>query len=114
VHSAQMLAERVEALHGARLVLGDFNAGERSAPLATLLACGLRDSFRALHPDAREVGTFHAFRGGLAGEKIDHVLATHELEPVEAAIHSAPGANGRWPSDHHPVSAKFAWKPRAP
>jgi hypothetical protein len=36
----------------------------------------LADTFRALHPDAREVGTFHGFQGAATGDKIDAVLAS--------------------------------------
>lgn len=109
VRSAELIAQRVRATEGPNIVLGDLNAGETSAPLDRLTAAGLRDSFRALHPDRRDVGTFHAFRGGLDGDKIDHILATPELTPLAAEILSAPASNGRWPSDHHPVTATFAW-----
>jgi exonuclease III len=61
-----------------------------------------------LHPSATQVGTFHAFRGGLDGARIDFVLATDDFMPLAASILSAPAANGRWPSDHHPVVAVYA------
>ena len=90
---------------GPHLVLGDFNAGESSAPLQALRAAGLRDTYRDMHPEAGPVGTFHAFRGGLAGEKIDAVLASSHFATDDATILSQPAPGGRYVSDHHPVAA---------
>ena len=104
-HAAELIAERVARTDTPCLVLGDFNAGERSAPLAVLSAAGLRDTFREVHPEATAVGTFHAFRGGTAGEKVDYVLASRGVATLAAAILSEPGPNGRFVSDHHPVAA---------
>jgi endonuclease/exonuclease/phosphatase family metal-dependent hydrolase len=106
--SAQLIAARLAQRGGAHIVLGDLNAGEDEPPLAALRAAGLVDSFRVLHPSAKQVGTFHAFRGGLDGARIDFVLATADFTPLSASILSAPAANGRWPSDHHPVVAVYA------
>jgi len=111
--SAQLIAARVAQRGGANIVLGDLNAGEDEPPLATLRAAGLVDSFRALHPHAKQVGTFHAFRGGLDGARIDFVLATDDFTPLSASIVSAPAPNGRWPSDHHPVVVSYGVAPNA-
>jgi endonuclease/exonuclease/phosphatase family metal-dependent hydrolase len=110
LRSAELIAARVGAAAGPQLVLGDFNAGEDSAPLAALRAAGLRDSYRAVHPDASAVGTFHAFAGGTSGEKIDYVLIGAGLRTLDAAILSAAAANGRWPSDHHPAFALLSFE----
>lgn len=109
--SAQLIAARVAQRAGAHIVLGDLNASENEAPLAALRAVGLVDSFRALHPDVQQAGTFHAFRGGLDGARIDFVLASAEFTPLSASILSAPAANGRWPSDHHPVVVSYGLAP---
>jgi endonuclease/exonuclease/phosphatase family metal-dependent hydrolase len=105
LRSAELIAQRIAAHSGPHVVLGDFNTGERSEPLAALRAAGLRDTFRDVHPDATEVGTFHAFRGGTDGEKIDFVMAGPGLTTKAAAILSEPGPSGRWPTDHHMVVA---------
>lgn len=105
--SAALLGERLRAEPGPHLVLGDFNAGENSAPLDTLRDCGLRDTFRDVAPDASEVGTFHAFRGGRRGAKIDYVMVDRGLATEHAEILDQPGARGRWPSDHHAVIARL-------
>lgn len=109
--SAELVAQRLRTVPGPHVVLGDCNAGEGSPPLGALHAAGLRDTFRELHADARDVGTFHAFRGGTDGDKIDHVLASKGLVSRRAAILTAPGPNGRWPSDHHGVVALLAFAP---
>lgn len=109
VRSAELLAQRLAAHPGPHLVLGDFNAGEHSEPLAALRAAGLRDTFRDVHPAATAVGTFHAFRGGTDGEKIDHVMAGAGIVTRSAAILAEPGPNGRWPTDHHPVVAEMVF-----
>jgi len=105
--SAQLIAARVAQRGGANIVLGDLNATEVDPSLVALRAVGLVDSFRALHPSATQAGTFHAFRGGLDGARIDFVLATADFTPLSASILSAPFANGRWPSDHHPVVVSY-------
>jgi len=105
LESARLLARRIAAAPGPHLLLGDLNCGEASAPLAALRAAGLRDTFRDLHPDATAVGTFHGFRGTTSGEKIDYVLADRGLATLAAELLVAPGPDGRWPSDHHFVTA---------
>ncbi len=106
------------------LVTGDFNAGETNAAFQRLLqapesaeapesagaaeASGetpLFDTFRAMHPAAREVGTFNGFEGTTTGEKIDAVLASEEWEILAAEI-VRDRRQGRYPSDHFPVTAK--------
>lgn len=105
LESARLLAIRIAATPGPHLVLGDLNCGETSAPLDALRAAGLRDTFRDLHPDATAVGTFHAFRGATDGAKIDYVLVDRRFATLAAELLTAPAANGRWPSDHHFVTA---------
>jgi endonuclease/exonuclease/phosphatase family metal-dependent hydrolase len=104
--SARLMLERIRSRTPSGdpvLVTGDFNAGERDPAFQALLV-ELVDTFRAVHPDAREVGTYHAFRGGTAGAKLDAVLASPEWEVVDAGI-VAGRHDGRYPSDHHPVVA---------
>jgi endonuclease/exonuclease/phosphatase family metal-dependent hydrolase len=85
------------------LVTGDFNAGESDHAFQALLG-GLTDTFRAVHPQAREVGTYHAFRGGTGGPKIDAVLVSGGWDVLDAGILAAR-YEGRYPSDHYPVVA---------
>ncbi len=108
--SAELVVQRLRTTPGPHVVLGDCNTGEATPPLDALRAAGLRDTFRDVHPEARDVGTFHRFRGGSTGDKIDFVLADAELVTEQAAIRAEPGATGRWPSDHHGVVATLRWR----
>lgn len=92
------------------IVTGDFNAGEQNAAITQLLRdagsrAPLIDTFRAMQPDAKEVGTFTGFTiGQTTGDKIDYVLVTPGIEVVSAAIDRTT-RDGRYPSDHFPVTA---------
>jgi len=104
---ATLMVERIkESRRGDEpvIVMGDFNAGEENPAYRPLLEMNLRDSFRDVHPDAEEVGTFHAFRGRTTGQKIDGILVTDNWETLEANIDHT-NRDGRYPSDHFPVTA---------
>jgi endonuclease/exonuclease/phosphatase family metal-dependent hydrolase len=97
------------------VVTGDFNAGENN-PVVTYLkgktaADSVKtpvpiDTFRVLHPDVKDVRTGHAFRGGRQGHKIDYVLAPPGAKVLEAQI-LYDNVDGRYPSDHYPVTARL-------
>ena len=89
---------------------GDFNCDQGSEPYQELQGEKvLSDSFRVLHPmrDDNE-GTFHGFSGMPGAERIDWILGTEQFKPIEAAI-DRTDADGRYPSDHFPVSVVFEW-----
>lgn len=102
------------------IVTGDFNAGERNAAVRYLLGerlpdepfdgrtspLPLVDTFRAVAPKEAEVGTFHAFKGGTGGDKIDYILVSPGVETLAASI-DRRHHNGRYPSDHYPVTARL-------
>jgi endonuclease/exonuclease/phosphatase family metal-dependent hydrolase len=107
--SAALLLERIAAAGGDEpvLITGDFNAGEGNNAFVALTSSArvpLFDTFRALHPDSTEVGTFHGFDGRTSGEKIDAILAGRRWEVRSASI-VRTAADGRYPSDHYPVIA---------
>ena len=115
-HQSQPSRERSVALLLARIaardprapvvVTGDFNAGEDN-PAAVAMRASFRDSFRVREPDAKEVGTFNGFKiGQTAGEKIDFVFVEPGTEVLEAAI-VRTSRDGRYPSDHFPVTARI-------
>lgn len=92
------------------VITGDFNVGEDNPALTTLTAplgqAPFLDSFRVLHREAREVGTFSDFRFGEYGpEKIDYVLVQPGTEVMSSEIIRF-SRNGRYPSDHFPVTAR--------
>jgi endonuclease/exonuclease/phosphatase family metal-dependent hydrolase len=109
LQGGQLMAERIASRltgQAPALVTGDLNAGERNPALAALTKNGelLSDTFRAVHPDEKQAGTFHGFTGEPGEEKIDYVLATRQWRVLGAGIlHDHDGA--RFPSDHFPVIA---------
>jgi endonuclease/exonuclease/phosphatase family metal-dependent hydrolase len=113
--SAQLLKQRIaERANPAEpiIVTGDFNVGEDNPALHELVgqpgAGGgmLVDTFRVLHPNETEVGTFSGFKFGATGNaKIDYVLVEPGTEVLDAAI-VRTSRNERYPSDHFPVTAK--------
>jgi len=113
---AMLLAKRIAERKRQEpvVVTGDFNAGEESAVVKIMTGRSpdspvkLVDTFRALHAEAREVGTFHNFRGGVGGAKIDYIFATPGGKILAAEILRAH-RKGRYPSDHYPVTAKIAF-----
>jgi len=113
--SAALIARRIASRnHKDPFVLtGDFNAGEDNPVVKYLTGKGavetpvvLVDTFRVLHPDVKDVRTGHSFRGGRKGNKIDYVLATPSAEVLEAEI-LYDNIDGRYPSDHYPVTARL-------
>ena len=103
------------------VVTGDFNAGENN-PVITYLkgkiavegpdgskvktSVPMIDTFRVLHPDVTDVGTFNAFKGDRSGNKIDFVFVPPGTKVLEAQI-LYDNVDGRYPSDHYPVDARF-------
>ena len=99
------------------IVTGDINAGEDNPVIAILKAedspVPLRDTFRVLHPDVKDVGTTNGrYTGKRDGAKIDYVLVGPGIQTLEAVIDQVP-RNGKYPSDHYPVTATIRFKPVA-
>ena len=112
---AQLIMQRIrDRKHPDPFILtGDFNAGEDNPVIAYLKGTGeledanpipLVDSWRAMHPDEEEVGTFTRFTGNIDGPKIDYIFVTPATEVKEANI-DLVNRDGRYPSDHFPVTA---------
>jgi endonuclease/exonuclease/phosphatase family metal-dependent hydrolase len=59
-----------------------------------------------LHPDLKDVRTAHEFKGTRQGNKIDYVFVPQGTKVLEAEI-LYDNVNGRYPSDHYPVTASF-------
>ena len=107
LESARLIAARFA---DERLLLtGDFNAPEASAPIETLRGAGFVDAFRVLHSEATDVGTFTGFRAEPGPGKIDYVFFHGEVEVFAAGIDRSR-FDGRWPSDHFPVTATVRWR----
>lgn len=110
LESAEIVRDLAERLGTSApvLVLGDFNAAETNAPMQALRRSEggftLSDSFRLLHAEATDVGTFNSWRGETDSEKIDAVFVGPGIRVLEAEI-LRDNEEGRYPSDHYPVRA---------
>lgn len=107
--SAEMLRSRAEARPEGEpvILMGDFNAGESNKAMVTLRGSGetaFLDTFRVVHPTADDDGTFNGFDGKTDGERIDSILVDRSWT-IEAAEIVRTNDDGRYPSDHFPVTA---------
>jgi len=119
--SAVLLAQRVHQRkhRDPFIVTGDFNTGESNPVVMYLKAkttlsgadgresdnpVPMVDTFRMLHPDAKDVRTAHGFRGNRKGNKIDYIFTPSSIRVLEAEI-LYDNVDGRYPSDHFPVTA---------
>lgn len=114
--SAQLILDRIahRQHQDPVLLMGDFNAGEDNPAFRALLTDSivrLIDTFRERHPDARAVGTYHAFRGDTTGARIDAILTGPGWQVIDAGIVRF-SEGGRFPSDHFPVTAVVRLSPR--
>jgi len=127
--SVRLLIERVAGRsHPAPVILtGDFNAVESNPVVLRLMgrplpqrtptapttapSPRLTDAFRAIHPNAGRVGTYHDFAGRRNGPKVDYIFATPDVTITDADILHG-NRNGQYPSDHFPVTAVLRLPPR--
>jgi endonuclease/exonuclease/phosphatase family metal-dependent hydrolase len=92
------------------ILTGDFNVTEDHEGYQTLVgesASGPRlvDVYRLVHSKPRpDESTFGNFKGNRRGKRIDFILATPDVTASEATI-VRTNDNGRYPSDHYPVTA---------
>lgn len=93
------------------LLMGDFNVGPESEPHRILLddaddGVRLFDAYRHLHPQrAADEATWHGFTGAADGSPIDWILCSPHFH-VESCDIDRTRFDGRYPSDHFPVTAK--------
>lgn len=112
--SAEMIARRIadRRYKDPVVLMGDLNAGESSRPIEYLTGrvagspVKLLDTFRVLHPGAENTGTFCAFRGTTSGAKIDYIFVLPGTKVLGAQI-VHDNRDGRYPSDHFPVTASL-------
>lgn len=112
--SAKVIRRKMRELHpeGSTVIVGDFNAREDDEEYAELLGAAADDdgpkyidAYRQVHPKRQpDEATFHGFKGGKDGSRIDWIFQSEDLTATEAHIDRAH-EDGRLPSDHYPVTA---------
>lgn len=119
LESARLIRAQVEALDPGTpvLLLGDFNA-QAGGRVHRILTSGERGG-RALvdlhadyPPGKEQSGTLSGFGRPpreWIGLRIDWILASEGLAPLEATIDRAR-YRGRYPSDHYPLRALLAYR----
>ncbi len=125
-----LLTARMQKRQHADLIImtGDLNSGENNPAVRYLKGereleaapNGLSknplpfvDTFRVLHPDDSDVGTFHSFKGTTANTKIDYIFVPPGTKVLQAAI-VRDHQGDRYPSDHFPVTALLHLPDRTP
>jgi endonuclease/exonuclease/phosphatase family metal-dependent hydrolase len=114
LYSANLIRERLPELADGRPILltGDLNSTQSSSAVQTLLGLNdpsgiqLGDAFREVNAPSSNELTFHNYGGGTVGSRIDFILHTDELTPTAASI-VRTSYDGKYPSDHYPVTAEF-------
>jgi len=96
------------------IVTGDFNAGEDNVAVRFLKGqtvdglgkapLAMKDTYRLLNPHLDKVGTQTGFMGIGGNKKIDYIFAGPHIKVLQAEIMRID-YNGRYPSDHFPVTA---------
>lgn len=111
--AARVIRRTIGELHpdGSVVIVGDFNAREEDAEYAELLRAAddngpkYVDAYRSIHPDRQtDEASFHGFKGGREGSRIDWIFHSEDLKAAEASI-DRTSQDGRYPSDHYPVTA---------
>ena len=116
--ASKVISQRVSAIAAGipALLSGDLNINEDNPAYAVFVnpttpgAIRWIDAFRAVHPSrGPEEASFNGFKGTTKGSRIDFIFHTHHFVATAAAI-DRTSKDGRYPSDHYPVTAVVRWK----
>lgn len=114
--AARVLSEQLSRIAPGvpAILVGDFNITEDTPAYTALIrpeapdAIRWIDAYRAVHPVRQpEEASFHGFKGTVAGSRIDFIFHTAHFRATEATIVRV-AKDGRYPSDHYPVTAVLA------
>lgn len=93
------------------VVMGDFNMSLGNPGMKYLLKIDTDTSYPQLisawhskHSQLPDTRTGHGFKGITEGSAIDHILVEEKTSIINADIDQQP-VNGKYPSDHYPVTA---------
>ncbi len=100
------------------ILMGDLNAGEQNNVIRYLKGepvldepspIAMRDSWRVVHSHDRDCGTISRFTGSREPYKIDYILVPPQAQVLAAEI-LREHHEGRYPSDHYPISARVRFE----
>jgi len=116
VKGAELILKRMKARKYDEpvVLMGDFNATESHKSIRLVKGPNpyhaLVDSYRVLHPDEKQVGTYGGFKGKTDSEKIDYIFVDPRRTRVLDAEIIRTQIKGVYPSDHYPLSAKVVFE----
>ncbi len=106
--SSELLIRKINEKSLPIILTGDFNCGDDNAAIKTILESGLIDSYRRIHEKNPNEGTFNSFKGETNGDKIDFIFVTKDFNVKQSEI-IRTNYNGRYPSDHFPVTTEIIY-----
>ncbi len=118
MRSVWVLRQQIVRLAGPLpvIVTGDFNTQAGNKTYSTVLrgmddgGLELIDAYRSVHRQKeRYEGTWHGPSGRRARRRIDWILHTRHFTTAHADI-DRDRRNGRYPSDHFPITAVLGWR----
>ncbi len=116
--ASRVISTRLPKITGGlpAIFTGDLNVNEDDPAYAVLVRPGTPDaiawidSFRSVHPQRTpDEASFHGFKGGVTGSRIDFIFHTSHFAARAAEI-VRTSREGRFPSDHYAVDAVLTWK----
>ena len=113
VESSRLIVAKLPAIWpGTPIVLtGDFNADDLTPEYEAILAGGLLDAYREVHPTHEEnEASFNGFAGTKRGRRIDYIFTSPSFKTAAAEIDRTTFGAGRTLSDHYPVWATIERK----
>jgi endonuclease/exonuclease/phosphatase family metal-dependent hydrolase len=104
------------------VLTGDFNATEQEQTIKFVKgqspmtrrngeqatnSTPMIDTFRVLFPDQKNTRTRHDWTYSREGDKIDYIFVSPDIKVLDAKI-VYDNADGKYPSDHYPVTASLS------
>jgi endonuclease/exonuclease/phosphatase family metal-dependent hydrolase len=111
--SSRVLSKQLSAIAKGvpAILVGDLNITEDNPAYAVLVrpdtpgAVAWVDAYRTVHPTrGPDESSFHAFKGGATGSRIDFIFHTSHFTATAGEIDRST-RDGRFPSDHYAVTA---------
>ena len=115
LNSSKLLAKMISQrkVKDPYIVMGDFNMTMDNPGMKYLLKDGvdtpypkLFSAWHTIHPKGEDIKTGHGYKGTTEGKAIDHILIEENVTVLKANVDQRK-INGRYPSDHYPVTSRI-------